>query len=126
MSYQLGNKSRRRLYGVHPDLIAVVERAIQITEQDFTVVEGLRDMERQQYLVSIGRSKTLNSRHLTGHAVDLCPYPIDWEDHKKFTKISEAMKEAAEELDITIEWGGDWKGGWDKPHYQLPHKLYPK
>lgn len=126
MGYTLGNKSIKLLTGVHPDLVKVVKRAIEITEQDFTITEGLRSISRQKYLVSIGRSKTLNSRHLTGHAVDLAPWPIDWEDHSKFIIISEAMKKAAKELDIPIEWGGDWKGGWDKPHYQLPHKEYPK
>lgn len=124
MGYNLGTRSLRKLYGVHPDLVAVVQRAIEITEQDFTVLEGLRTQERQQQLYNTGKSKTMNSRHLTGHAVDLAPWPITWDwDH--FYPIADAMKKAAEELDIPLEWGGDWKSFPDGPHFQLPHKDYP-
>ena len=125
MSYELGNRSKKSLSGVHPDLVAVVEAAIKITKQDFLVIEGVRSKDRQVELVKAGKSKTMNSRHLTGHAVDLCPYPVDWNDHSKFNAIAEAMKAAAKDLGIPLEWGGDWKGGWDKPHYQLSHKDYP-
>lgn len=124
MGYSLGSKSRQKLQGVHPDLVAVVERAIEISEQDFSVGEGLRSIDRQHELYNTGRSKTLNSRHLTGHAVDLFPYPISW-DWEYFYPIAEAMKTAAEELDIPLEWGGDWKGFPDGPHFQLPWKDYP-
>lgn len=122
--YQLGNKSRSKLQGVHPHLVMVVERAIEISEQDFTVLEGLRSQERQQELYNTGKSKTLNSRHLTGHAVDLAPWPISW-DWDKFYPIADAMKQAAEELGIDIEWGGDWKSFPDGPHFQLPREDYP-
>ena len=122
--YQLGAKSRSKLQGVHPHLVMVVERAIEISEQDFTVLEGLRSKERQQELYNTGKSKTLNSRHLTGHAVDLAPWPISW-DWDKFYPIADAMKQAAEELGIDIEWGGDWKSFPDGPHFQLPRKDYP-
>ena len=125
MAYVLGRKSRSRLRGVHPDLVAVVERAIEITEQDFTVLEGLRSVERQRELVAAGKSWTMNSRHITGHAVDLAPWPIDWH-WAPFYKIEKAMKRAAKELDIPIEWGGDWKRTKDGPHWQLPHRQYPK
>jgi len=124
MGYTLGNKSRRRLYGVHPDLVLVVNKAIEITTQDFTVLEGLRTLERQQQLYNTGKSKTMNSRHLTGHAVDISPWPITWDwDH--FYPIADAMKQAAEELEIPLEWGGDWQSFPDGPHFQLPHKDYP-
>lgn len=122
--YQLGNKSRKKLEGVHPDLVKVVERAIEITEQDFTVLEGLRDIERQRELVNTGKSTTLNSRHLTGHAVDIAPWPISW-DWNYFYPIADAMKQAAEELEVDLEWGGDWKSFPDGPHYQLSRKAYP-
>lgn len=122
--YQLGAKSRSKLQGVHPHLVMVVERAIEISEQDFTVLEGLRSKERQQELYNTGKSKTLNSRHLTGHAVDLAPWPISW-DWDKFYPIADAMKQAAEELGIDIEWGGDWKSFPDGPHFQLPREDYP-
>jgi len=122
--YQLGNKSRKKLEGVHPDLVKVVERAIEITEQDFTVLEGLRDIERQRELVNTGKSTTMNSRHLTGHAVDIAPWPISW-DWNYFYPIADAMKQAAEELEVDLEWGGDWKSFPDGPHYQLSRKAYP-
>ena len=124
MSFSLGERSLKNLQGVHKDLVKVVERAIKITEQDFTVIEGVRTLERQKKLLADGFTKTLNSRHLTGHAVDLCPYPIDWNDHSKFETISKAMKQAAEELGVAIVWGGDWSRGWDKPHYELNRKVY--
>ena len=124
MGYTLGNKSRRRLYGVHPDLVLVVNKAIEITTQDFTVLEGLRTLERQQQLYNTGKSKTMNSRHLTGHAVDLAPWPISW-DWEYFYPIAEAMKDASDEVGVPIEWGGDWKSFPDGPHFQLPHKDYP-
>lgn len=125
MSYQLGSKSKRKLKGVHPDLVAVVERAIEISDQDFTVLEGLRSISRQRQLFSTGKSTTMNSRHLTGHAVDLAPWPISW-DWDKFYPIADAMKQAADELDVDIVWGGDWKSFPDGPHFQLDWKSYPK
>ena len=74
MTYKLGTRSLQSLSGVHPDLVAVVKRAIQITPQDFTVIEGVRNIERQKQLVAKGASKTMNSRHITGHAVDMVPW----------------------------------------------------
>lgn len=127
MGYSLGDKSRQRLQGVHPDLVKVVERAIQITPVDFTVLEGLRTIQRQQELVKAGASTTMKSRHLTGHAVDLGAFvdgQIRW-DWPLYHKISDAVKQAAGEIGIPIEWGGDWKTFKDGPHYQLPWKDYP-
>lgn len=72
--FSLGARSLLRLQGVHPSLVRVVKRAIRITPVDFTVLEGVRSRERQAELVRIGASKTMNSRHLTGHAVDLAPW----------------------------------------------------
>jgi len=108
MTYQLGNKSLQKLEGVHPDLVAVVKLAITLTEQDFSVGEGLRTVERQKKLVASGKSTTMNSRHITGHAVDLFPYPVSW-DWQFFYPIAEAMKQAAEDLGVPIRWGGNWK-----------------
>lgn len=128
MAYELGSRSRRKLEGVHPDLVAVVKRAIEITEQDFTVIEGIRSVERQRELKRLGFSKTLNSRHITGHAVDIVPYPIpsDWKHYEdwQWDAVASAMIEAAEELEVDLEWGYQ-KWGWDKPHYQLSRKDYP-
>lgn len=122
--YTLGNRSLQNLSGVHPDLVAVVKRAVEITEQDFSVIEGIRNINRQRELVKTGKSTTMNSRHLTGHAVDIAPWPISW-DWEHFYPIADAMKQAAEELDVALEWGGDWKSFPDGPHYQLSRKTHP-
>lgn len=124
MSYQLGQRSLEKLEGVHPDLVSVVKRAIQISEQDFSVGEGLRSVARQKELVATGKSKTMNSRHLTGHAVDIFPYPVSW-DWKYYYPIADAMKQAARELGVDLEWGGDWVSFKDGPHFQLSWKDYP-
>lgn len=125
MGYILGTRSRQRLSGVHPDLVAVVKRAIQITEQDFTVLEGIRNINRQRELFKAGKSTTMNSRHLTGHAVDLAPWPIDWEDLSRFELVADAMKQASEELNVPVIWGGDWRTFYDGPHFELDRKVYP-
>lgn len=128
MAFKLGPTSLLRLEGVHPDLVKVVERAIQLTEVDFTVLEGLRTKERQAELLKAGATTTMNSRHLTGHAVDLGALvggKVRW-DWPLYYKIAEAVKAAAKELDIPIEWGGDWKKFKDGPHWQLPWKEYPR
>lgn len=125
--HTLGPRSKQRLKGVHPDLVKVVERAIQITEVDFTVLEGLRSPERQKALVEAGASQTLNSRHLTGHAVDLGAWVGDevrW-DWPLYHKIATAMKEAARLEGVKIVWGGDWKRFADGPHFELDRKAYP-
>ena len=122
MPYQLGKRSLSNLEGVHPDLVAVVKRAIQITKSDFVVIEGVRSKERQKELVAKGASKTMNSRHLTGHAVDIAPWPITWEK-QAFIPIVGAMKQAADELGIDVTHGHDW--GWDSPHHELSRKTYP-
>lgn len=127
MGYKLGSRSRSRLEGVHPDLVKVVERAIEISEVDFTVLEGVRTLARQKKLVAAGASKTMRSRHLTGHAVDLGAWvggTVRW-DWPLYHKIAAAMKQAARELNQPIEWGGDWRSFKDGPHWQLPWKDYP-
>jgi peptidoglycan L-alanyl-D-glutamate endopeptidase CwlK len=124
MSYKLGPKSLMNLKGVHPDLQRVVERAIGISESDFTVLEGLRSLERQKTLLAAGKSKTLHSRHITGHAVDIIPFPVSW-DWKDYPPIEKAMKQAAKDLGVDLEWGGDWKSFPDAPHHQLSYKSYP-
>lgn len=125
MSYKLGTRSLQNLSGVHPDMQAVVKKAIEITEVDFTVIEGIRHIDRQRQLLKEGKSTTLNSRHITGHAVDMVPWPVDWEDLDRFETMAEAMKDAAEELEIPIVWGGDWKSFYDAPHFELDRKKYP-
>lgn len=123
MAYVLGARSLQKLDGVNPSLVRVVKRAIEITEQDFTVIEGLRSVERQRQLVRDGFSRTMNSKHLTGRAVDIVPYPIqsNWNNYTniQWAKIKTAMFAAAKELGVSIVWGGDWKSFVDKPHYEL-------
>lgn len=127
--YKLSAASLDKLKPLHPDLVKVVKRAIELTEVDFTVGEGLRTMERQRQLVKQGASTTLNSRHLTGHAVDLIALDengkVSWH-WPLYYKINDAMKAAAKELGIDLEWGGSWKTFKDGPHYQLPWSKYPK
>lgn len=125
--YVLSKKSLDRLTGVHPDLVRVVKRALEITTVDFAVLEGVRSKARQEQLVKAGASQTLNSRHLTGHAVDLGAYvsgSVRW-DWPLYHKIADAMKQASAELGVPIEWGGDWQKFKDGPHFQLPRKEYP-
>lgn len=125
-SFKLGTRSLERLEGVHPDLVAVVKKAITMTPNDFTVLEGVRTIERQQELVDSGASTTMRSRHLTGHAVDLAPVvkgEVRW-DWPLYHILAGSMKQAAEDLRIPIEWGGDWKNFKDGPHFQLPWKEY--
>lgn len=126
MAYKLSNDSLEKLKGVHPDLVKVVKRAIELTTVDFKVGEGLRSLERQRQLVAQGASKTMNSRHLTGHAIDLYALKdgkVNW-DMALYKKIAVAMLQAAQELGVDVEWGGNWKMV-DGPHFQLTWKKYP-
>ena len=127
MPYSLGAKSWRNLAGVHEDLVKVVERAIELSTVDFTVLEGLRSFTRQQRLFDAGASKTLKSRHLSGHAVDLGAWvdnQVAW-DWPLYEQIAKAMFAAAVELNVPIEWGGNWSTFKDGPHFQLPWGEYP-
>ena len=124
--YVLGTVSKNNLKGVHPDLVKVVEKAITLTEIDFRVTEGLRSKTRQIELVNKGASKTLNSRHITGHAVDVVALiggSVRW-DWPLYDKIAKAFKQASKELNIPIIWGGDWKNFKDGPHFELDRNLY--
>lgn len=154
MTFNLGEKSLKELNGVHEDLVAVVKRAIELTVQDFSVHDGIRTLEEQKKLVESGASQTLESRHITGHAVDLVPYvngKLRWEWGPIY-KIADAVRTAAKELDIPIRWGGAWdidftksedipedlvadytalrkkagkKAFLDGPHFELPKAKYP-
>ena len=127
MSYQLSSRSEHALQGVNPDLVRVVRRAITLTNIDFVVTEGVRSKERQQELFDAKASKTLNSRHLTGHAVDLAPIiggRVAW-DWPPFHELARAMKQAAAAEGVAIVWGGDWRTFKDGPHFELDRKVYP-
>jgi peptidoglycan L-alanyl-D-glutamate endopeptidase CwlK len=120
-------RSKNNLRGVHPDLQRVVARALEITPVDFMIVQGLRSFAEQKKLMIAGATKTLKSRHLTGHAVDVGAivggkYRADW---PLYEKIAVAMKQAAKELGVDIVWGGDWAGFRDGPHFELYREKYP-
>ena len=107
---QLGEKSLKELVGVDPRLVAVVKRAIELTEQDFSVHDGIRTLAEQKALLKAGATTTLNSRHITGHAVDLVPFingKLRWE-WPPIYKIATAMRKAAKELGVKLRWGGNW------------------
>ena len=122
MRYKLGRTSRRKMVGLHPIIAFAVEEAIKISDIDFGVLDGVRSMKRQKYLVAKGRSKTFRSYHLYGLAVDLVPFVhgrYTWDDkHGYFEKIDEAMKTVIAKYHLPIESGFD-KWGWDKPHWQM-------
>lgn len=131
-NYVLSLRSLKNLEGVHPDLRAVVMRAIEITEYDFGVTCGKREDEEQEEMFANGSSLTLKSKHLIqvdgfSHAVDLSCYvngKITWE-HKYFRKIIQAMMTAAIELGIQIKAGGLWRDFLDSPHFELDDNYYP-
>lgn len=144
--YKLGRRSLNNLRDVDANLVKVVKRAIEITKQDFTVIEGKRSKE--QCSINYGKGRTANecvkkgvdpkyarpsekkvtwvstplaSKHATGRAVDIYPYPINMKDNdpKKFVAINEAMQQAAKELGVKINWGGNWQKSKDLPHFEV-------
>ena len=128
MSIMLGPRSLSRLVDVRPDLVRVVKRAAAISSLDFTVLEGLRTVARQHELMAQGATKTLNSRHLTGHAVDLAPMiggTVRW-DWPLYHQLAAIVKAAAAYEKVPVTWGGDWRTFKDGPHWELSWKQYPK
>lgn len=128
-------RSLRNLQGIHPDLRRVMDRTLQEAPFAFVVTEGLRTVARQEELVRIGASKTMNSRHITGHAVDLVPYVDVDKDGKVETeemyawplyhKLAPYIKSAATKEGVDIVWGGDWRTFKDGPHWELDRRKYP-
>lgn len=132
-NFKFSKRSEENLNGVHPDLVKVARLALTLSKRDFTVIEGVRTKARQQQLFKSGATKTMNSRHLTGHAIDIVPYPLDWKDTKAFGELAKAMFEASRQLKIPIRWGGDWNRNgrsddetfYDGPHFELLKAIYP-
>ena len=132
---QWTDRSLTNLRGIHPELRRVMDRALREAPFAFVVTEGLRTFARQQELVRIGASKTLNSRHLTGHAVDLVPYvDVDKDGRVEveemyswplYYKLAPVIKAAADKEDVAIVWGGDWVKFRDGPHWELDRRVYP-
>ena len=123
----LSARSLKNLNGVHPDLAAIAHRATELTSIPFEIIEGLRTVERQKKLVAAGASKTMNSRHITGHAIDIAPTvegKIRW-DWPLYRALAPAMKQAAQDLGFPLVWGGDWRTFKDGPHFELDRRQYP-
>ena len=121
-------RSLTSLNGVHPDLRRVIDRALEDSPLDFAVIEGLRTKDRQEKLVASGASQTMNSRHLTGHAVDLLPLDpttgrgeFAW---PLYDQLGPAVKTAARREGVPIVWGGDWTRFKDGPHFELDRRVY--
>ena len=119
MAFSLSSRSKGKLEGVHPDMVAVVETAITLTKIDFGVTYGVRTIEEQKRLYESGRSQTMNSKHLlqddTGysHAVDVVAYDgsdVVWEINV-YDDICDAFKKAAEMHGVAIKWGAAWSEG---------------
>lgn len=125
--FKFGTRSISNLTGVHEHLQNLMHASITTSPHDFLITEGLRSPTRQQKLVDEGKSKTLNSRHLTGHAIDLAILKgsqVVW-DIKDYQELALHIKAKAKEMDIPIIWGGDWKTFVDGVHYELDRKVYP-
>ena len=110
MAFSLSNRSKGKLEGVHPEMVSVVERAIELTKIDFGVIYGMRTQEEQQKLFDAGKSQTMKSKHLTGDAVDLMAYvdgKASWELNL-YDDLADAMKWAATEEGVVVRWGAAW------------------
>jgi|TARA_R110002126_G_scaffold78530_2_gene195460 hypothetical protein len=109
-NFKLSGRSLERLVGVDMFLSSVMKTAIDMTEIDFGVGEGVRSKERQISLVAAGKSQTLNSKHLEGKAVDLLAYKGSWLswEHEDFDKIADAIRQAAIQHEVPVRWGGAW------------------
>ena len=105
---RFGKKSRQRLKGVDAELVNVLNEVVKYF--DITVIEGLRSQERQNELVAQGKSKTKFGKHVKGKAVDIAPYPIDWESRDDFHYLGGFVLGVAAKLGVDVRWGGDWNG----------------
>lgn len=133
MAYKFSKRSLNNLVGVHPMLVQLMHEAIKTTPIDFVITEGVRTAKRQQELFKQGKSKCdgikKRSNHQVkadgyGHAVDLYPYPVDLKDLERFRALAAHILKKAEELNISIEWGGNFKTLVDMPHYEIVNKYY--
>lgn len=126
MTYKFSQKSLDKLSTVHPDLQRLFKEAITGSPYDFSITEGVRSLERQKELVEAGKSQTMNSRHLTGKAVDIAVFvdgKVTW-DFKYYKEVADHIKVMAILNDIAIVWGGDWVSFKDGPHFELDRKIY--
>ncbi len=127
-NFRFSARSDNNLKGVNADLVKVVRRALELSTVDFGVIEGLRTVERQKELVDTGKSQTMNSRHITGHAIDLLPTGADWNDYKCWLPVLDAMHRAGKELGVKLRFGISWTDNpndkpakfLDGPHVEIP------
>lgn len=125
--FRFSRRSEKNLEGVKPQLVAVVRRALELTEVDFGITEGLRSKYRQKQLVAEGKSQTMNSPHLTGDAVDVLPVGADWNDYKCWLPVLRAFYQAGNELGVKLRFGITWTSNpddkparfLDAPHIEL-------
>ena len=103
---KFGKRSKKRLKGVDAKLVNVLNELIKI--MDVTIIEGLRTAKRQEELLAKGATKVKYSRHMSGKAVDLAPYPIDWDDRERFHYKGGMIRGIGQQLGLKIRWGGDW------------------
>lgn len=132
---QWSKRSLTNLTGIHADLRRVLDRALQTSSVDFVITEGLRTLARQRELLRIGASTTLNSRHLTGHAIDLYAWVdldrdgtvefVEMSNPRLLKQIADAIKAAAVTENVPVVWGGDWRTFKDMPHFELDRRKYP-
>lgn len=135
MTYKFSQASEERLKHLVSDMVRVVRRAMSFQVMDFTVLETLRDEERQKMLVAAGSSQKADSLHLANddglaEAVDLLPYPYNvngvdvWQDKQRFAVLAGIMFAAAALENVPIRWGGDWDGDGnnaDSKFHDMPH-----
>lgn len=127
MTYKFSEISLKRLEGVHPDLVRVMEKSIVDSPYDFGITEGLRTKARQSALVMAGASQTMNSRHITGHAVDIVIFyegSVTWK-FSYYTDVADHILAIAKQEGVDITWGGIWKTLRDGPHFELSRSAYP-
>lgn len=124
--FSFGERSKRNLEGVKKPLQKVLQRALDLGVMDFSIIQGRRTQAEQDRLYAQGRTEpgpivtwTRNSKHISGDAVDVAPYPIDWDNEEMFYKLAGVIKAAAAIEGVDIKWGGDWKKTKDMPHFEL-------
>lgn len=119
-------KSLERLSKVHLDLERVFKEAITASPWPFQITQGLRTPKEQQALYEAGKSKTMNSRHLTGHAVDIVVYKegkVSW-DFALYEQVARHVLAVAKLCDVPVVWGGDWESFKDGPHFEMDRRFY--
>ena len=127
--YKFGSRSRKQMENIHPDLKKVLNEVIKYV--DCSVLEGQRSAERQNKLFEEGRTKVKypNGSHNANpsRAVDVVPYPIDWDDRERFHLFAGFVLGIAKSMGINLRWGGDWNQNFevddnqfdDFPHFEI-------